>query len=312
MRSTRCCVAVVAMIVVAGIGGRSQAAAPPPDRLPPTKPTIDGELETRELRPVFTFGARDRRTPPFRIRFRCGLDGATLRPCARIYRPLEDQALGRHVLRVRAFDLAGNASPMTVRTFSIVGFWNGGSDFKRAPAPANPGPDRYGNTTWFFMYSPSSAHDPATYRLLPAFVVIDPGWQVWRTDLNPFDPGGHGGTGAGFSYSFLWMHPGQGPNYGQNAIVGWRSPVSATVRMQANIRAHETHCPGVADGITWSIDQGSKTLVSGALLPSQVAAPTITTPVAAGEMLYLITSGGVDTNCDGTLTTLTIQTVPTT
>jgi hypothetical protein len=280
--------------------------------VPPTKPTIDGDLETRELRPVFTFGARDRQTPASRIRFRCGLDGASLRPCARIYRPFQDQALGKHVLRVRAVDLAGNASSLTVRTFSIVGFWHGGSEFKRAPAPANPGPDRYGNTTWFFMYSPSPTHDPATYRLLPAFVLIDPGWQVWRTDLNPSHPGLHGGTGAGFTYGFLYMHPGQGPNYGQNAIVGWRSPVPATVRLQANIRAHETHCPGVADGITWSIDQGSRTLASGTLTPAQVAAPTITTPVAAGEMIYVITSSGPDTNCDGTSTTLTIQTLTTT
>jgi hypothetical protein len=304
-------VAVAIAIVAAGVGGRADAAPAPPDRLPPTKPTIDGDAEPRELRPVFTFGARDRRTPASRIRFKCGLDGATLRPCARIYRPLQDQALGRHVLRVRAFDLAGNASPITVRTFSIVGFWDAGSEFKRAPSPANPGPDRYGNTTWFFMYSPNSQHDPTSYRLLPAFVVLDPGTEVWRTALNPFDPGSHGGTQAGYSFSFLTMHPGQGPNYGQNAIVGWRSPVAATVRLQANIRANQTHCPASADGIAWSIDQGSRTLASGVLTPSQSAVPTVTTSVAAGEMLYLIKSGGVDTTCDGTLTTLTIQTLPT-
>lgn len=311
MLSLRACVTVVAVIAIACVGGRSEAAAPP-DRLPPTKPTIDGDSESRALRPVFTFAARDRRTPAFRIRFTCALDGATMRPCARVYSPLQDQAFGRHILRVRAFDLAGNASPVTVRTFSVVGFWHAGSDFKRAPAPANSGPDRYGNTTWFYMYSPNPEHNPANYRLLPVFVVIDPGWQVWRTALNPFDPGSHGGTQAGYSYSYLHMHPGQGPNFGQNAVVGWRSPIAATVRLQANIKAHETHCPGVADGIAWSIDQGSRTLASGALTPSQTAVPTITTSVSAGEMVYLITSGGAQDSCDGTQTTLTIETVPTT
>lgn len=291
------------MVFAAGAGG-SRAAAPP-DRLPPTKPTIDGEAQARELRPTFTFAARDRRTPAARIRFTCSLDGAAMRPCARIYRPLQDQTFGKHVLRVRAFDMAGNASPVSVRTFDIIGFWDAGGEIKLAPTHANPGPDRYGNTTWFYLYSPGPEHDPASYRQLPEFVVIgDAGWQVWRTSFIPWPL-------TGYHYGYLTMHPGVGPTFGANAILGWRSPVAATVRLDVNMKAHETHCPGRADGIDWSIDQGARTLLSGTLAPPDTARTTVTTSVAAGEMIYLITSGRLDWGCDGTQTTLTIQTVPT-
>jgi hypothetical protein len=199
--------------------------------------------------------------------------------------------------------LAGNASPITVRTFNIVGFWDAGAEFKLAPSPANPAPDRYGNSTWFYLYSPGPEHDPASYRQLPEFVVLDPGWQVWRS-------GFYAWPYTGYSYTYLTMHPGVGPTFGANAILGWRSPVAATVRLNANIRAHETHCPGRADGIDWFIDQGPRTLLSGTVAPPDTARTAVTTSVAAGEMIYLIASGRADWGCDGTSTTLTIQTVP--
>ena len=296
--------AVAALIVFAALGGRSDAASAPPDRLPPTKPTIDGDLEARELRPVFTFAARDRRTPASRIRFKCALDGATMRPCARIYRPLQDQTFGRHVLRVRAFDLAGNASPIAERRFSVVGFWDAAADFQRVPTPANPGPDKYGNTAWFYLYSPNPEHDPASYRLLPLFVVSDPGTDVWRTEPNCC-----GGTQVGYSFGRITMQPGT-PNLGQNAILGWRSPVTSMVRLQANINANQTNCGVPANGINWSIDLGSRTLMSGLIVPGQSAVPVITTSVVAGETIYLVMNDAGDTNCDGTFTRLTIQTVP--
>ena len=79
---------VVAIGLATCFAVSAAAAAPGPwDRLPPTKPTIDGQLRPTVLRPVFTFGATDRRTPRGKIRFRCAFDGAALRPCARIHRP---------------------------------------------------------------------------------------------------------------------------------------------------------------------------------------------------------------------------------
>jgi hypothetical protein len=79
-----------------------EAAAPPRDRLAPSKPTVDGSRETADLRPIFRFGARDNRTPPGQIRFRCAIDSPLLHACARIYQPFSTLAFGAHVLRVRA------------------------------------------------------------------------------------------------------------------------------------------------------------------------------------------------------------------
>ena len=292
---------VLVAAVALTIGG-SPGAAPPPDRMPPTAPTIDGDFPSRDLRPVFTFASRDRRTPSARLRFRCAFDGATMRPCARIHRPLADLSFGRHVLRARAVDLAGNVSRTTVRPFTIVGFWDAAADFQRAPRPGNPGADRYGNTVWFYLYSPNPEHDPAAYRLLPFFVAVDQGTEVWRNQAD-----GLGGSQAGYSFGRITMHPGH-PNLGQNAIVGWRSPVAATVLLQADVNANQVSCSVPANGVNWSVDRGATSLASGVLRPGDTASPRITARVGAGESLYLVLNDAGDSNCDGTLTRLTVET----
>jgi hypothetical protein len=283
--------------------GSAAHAAYPPDRSPPTKPTIDGAPETDELRPSFTFGARDRRTPPSRLRFRCALDSAPLHACPRTYRPTDTLEFGRHLLRAQAVDRAGNRSRVASHTFTIVGRWNAAEDFASAPGQANPGPDTYGNTTWFYLYSGTLAHDPTNYHLMSVFAVLDPNTQIWRSTAAEFPSGSH----VGLSGGQITMHPGH-YNLGQNAILGWRSPVASPIAIRATISQNQTPCPVPQNGIIWSIDQGARTLQSGPLAPGQSKEVQLTTTVVAGDSLYLIVDGAGDTNCDGTLVGLTIST----
>ena len=290
--------AVLAAVLVNG----GWAAPAPPDRLPPTKPTIDGQRQPTVLRPVFTFGATDRRTPRAKIRFRCGVDAAPLRLCARIHRPSERLGFGAHTLRVRALDLAGNASRVTSFSFRVVGSWDPAADFERAPRPANPGRDRYGNTSWFYLYA-GRAHDPGTYTLLPTFSVLAPNWEVWL--LQPEFQS----ASVGFNNGQMILHPGP-PMPGQNAILGWRSPVAATVRIQAAIAVLQAAgaCAVPANGVSWSLDRGAQTTRSGLLAPGEIVNLELTLTVAAGESLHLVVDDRNDSNCDSTGVRLSIET----
>src|SRR6266571_2942678 len=112
-----------AIAVILALTSSGEAAVRPPrDRVPPTQPTVD-VTNTSDLRPLVHFGARDNRTRPSRIRFRCGIDGASLSPCARVYRPPAPLDFGAHVINVQAFDRAGNGSRLATATFAI-GAWD--------------------------------------------------------------------------------------------------------------------------------------------------------------------------------------------
>lgn len=300
MGVVRVACAIVAVLVLAAAG---EAASPPPDRLRPTRPTIDGAPETPYLRPVFHFGARDNRTPPSQIRFRCGIDTPLLHPCARVYQPFSALAFGQHVLRVRATDRAGNTSRLATARFAVVGTWDAAADFPQAPRPENPAHDQYGNTTWFYLYSGTTAHDPSDYRALPVFTVVDPNNQGWRSTAAPFPNGVFVGWGSGQ----ISMGPGHYA-LGQNAILGWRSAVASSIKLQATIWQDQPSCGVPQNGIIWSIDQGAKTLQSEPLAPGEKKHVALTTTVTAGESLYLIVDGNGDTNCDGTLVDLTLLT----
>lgn len=291
------------LLAVALVAGAS-AATSPPDRLPPTKPTIDGQLRPTALRPVFTFGATDRRTARGRLRFRCAFDGAALRACARIHRPAAALSFGPHTLRVRALDLAGNLSRTSTFAFTVVGTWDAAGDFERAPRPANPGRDRYGNTTWFYLYSTQGrGHDPATYASLPAFAVLGENWEVWHVLPNSQS------ASTGFNNGSMILHPGPSDG-GQNAILGWRSPVAATVRIQLSIDITfaQSVCPVSGNGIVWTLDQGARSLRSGTLLSGRVENVEATTGVAAGESLYFVVGDNGNSNCDSTIVRLSIET----
>jgi hypothetical protein len=212
-------------------------------------------------------------------------------------------SFGPHVLRARALDRAGNASRIASYRFTVVGAWDAANDFERAPRPANPGRDRYGNTTWFYLYSGTPAHDPSNYHLLPFFAVLAPNREVWRNQAD-----GLGGSQVGFNNNQIIMHPGHW-NLGQNAVLGWRSPVASTIRLGASIQQPPGNCGAAANGIVWSIDQGSRTLQSGVLAPGGNPANTeLTASVGAGETLYLVVNDAGDSNCDTTLVVLTVET----
>jgi hypothetical protein len=288
--------AMLAVVLVSG----GWAALTPPDRRPPSRPTIDGPKQPRILRPVFTFGATDNRTPRGRIRFRCAIDGTPLRPCARIHRPSDRLSFGSHTLSVRALDLAGNGSRVASFSFRVVGSWDAAADFERAPRPANPGRDRYGNTSWFYLYG-GRTHDPATYEPLPRFSVLDPNWEVWLIF------GDFQSAAVGFNNGQIFLHPGPSPP-GQNAILGWRSPLAATVRVEGAISVVPPPCPVPANGISWSLDKGAETIGAGLLDPGGVANFEQTLTVAAGESLYLIVDDRQNSSCDATLARLIIET----
>lgn len=301
----RIAVAAVGCALAVPTVAAALAATSPPDRVPPTKPTIDGQLAPVVLRPVFTFGATDRRTPRGRLRFRCAFDGAALLPCARIHRPAAALSFGAHTLRVRALDLAGNASRVTSFSFRVVGRWDAAEDFERAPRPANPGRDRYGNTAWSYRYSSQGrSHDPALYELLPTFSVLAPNWEVWLLAPN------FQSASVGVVNSQMILHP--SPSHlGHNAILAWRSPLAARVRLQASLsRLHaDADCPVPANGVVWSLDQGNRSLRSGTLVDSTPENFQLTVPVAAGESLYVIIEDRGDSNCDSTGVRLEIQTI---
>ena len=280
--------------------GAGWAADVPRDRQPPTRPTIDGPRQPTVLRPVFTFAATDARTPRGKIRFRCAFDGAPLRPCARIHRPSDGLSFGSHTLRARALDLAGNGSRVASFSFRVVGSWDAAEDFERAPRPANPGRDRYGNSSWFYLYG-GRAHDPATYTLLPTFFAFNATWEVWllREEFQS--------ALVGFNNGEMYLHPGPSPP-GQNAILGWRSSLAATVRVQAAISVVGPPCAVPANGIAWSLDRGAETIRSGILEPGGIDNFEQTVTVAAQESLYLVVDDRNNSSCDSTLVRLNIET----
>jgi hypothetical protein len=237
------------------------------------------------------------------MRFRCALDGAALRPCARVHSPATALSFGRHAMRVRALDLAGNLSRVTSFSFVVVGRWDAARDFERAPRPANPGRDRYGNTAWFYLYSSlGRAHDPATYELLPTFLVRGANWEVWHL------PPDYAGASVGFNNSRMIFHP-SSPELGHNAILAWRSPITATVTLYASLVRTHLDCPVPANGVVWSLDQGNRTLRSGTLVDGTEERVDMTLAVAAGETLYVVVGDNGDSNCDSTVVEFTVETV---
>lgn len=293
--------ALLAIFLVSG----AWAAPAPPDRRAPTRPTVDGQLAPTVLRPVFTFGATDTRTSRAKMRFRCAFDGAALRPCARIHRPVAALSFGRHALRVRALDLAGNLSRVTTFAFSVVGSWDAAADFERSPRPANPGRDRYGNTAWFYLYSETPAHEPGSYHALPTFAVLALNWEVWHN--SPGHPHETPGGMTGFSNNRIIMHPGHW-NLGQNAVLGWRSPVSSDVLLMARVENGAGTCGVPENGILWSIDEGPTSIRSGFLGSTGSTQLELTTSVSVGESIYVVVNDAGDSNCDTTLVDLTIET----
>jgi hypothetical protein len=81
------------------------------DTKAPSKPSVAGPRLARTDSPQYRFSSSDPGTPRRRIRFRCAFDTKRLHACRPAYRRHLPQ--GRHVLRVRAVDPAGNESGTT-------------------------------------------------------------------------------------------------------------------------------------------------------------------------------------------------------
>ena len=88
------------------------------DKTAPSAPKVLGPRQTSNVAPTFRFRSSDRDDPPSKLRFRCAFDSRKLHPCrARLRQRLK---VGKHVLRVRAVDLAGNASRVTTVSVRIT------------------------------------------------------------------------------------------------------------------------------------------------------------------------------------------------
>ena len=75
------------------------------------------------------------------------------------------------------------------------------------------------------------------------------------------------------------------PNY-QDAVLGWRSPVNATIMVHATMSHHQPTCIAPQDGILWSLNQGTNPLQTGTLKPGLQQTVDITASVVTGDSLY--------------------------
>jgi len=294
--------AVAAALAPTGLGA---GAVAPRDHKPPSPPIVDGDVSSDNLTPAFHFTARDDRTPVTQIRFRCAIDGTILAACSHITRASAPLSFGPHFLLVRALDRAGNASKITRYAFTVTGMWDAGTEFAKSPDQVDPSRDRYGNTTWFYLYSGTNRHDPSDYHVLPYFTLIDANAQLWHSTPETF---GTPGVWVGGSFGRMSMTPGQ-PRTGQNAILGWRSPLTGAVTVDATVWANQTWCTIDQNGLRWSIDQGAATLRSGRLALGETATITgLSTTVSSGEALYLVIDADGNSNCDGTFVDFVVET----
>jgi hypothetical protein len=292
-------VAVILVLTSSGEG----AVRPPHDRVPPTQPTVD-VTNTSDLRPLVHFGARDNRTRPSRIRFRCGIDGASLRPCARVYRPDAPLDFGSHVVNAQAFDRAGNGSRLATATFAI-GAWDAAADFPAAGQQENPAHDSYGDITWFYLYSVARLHDPTLYRPLPEFHVVGGDNQEWSLGVNADGTIVIPLVGSNLAQRLMIFHP----DTDRFAVLGWRSPFSGKVTISAELRFPDPVAQVRSNGILWSIDRGASQLQGALLTPGMEAHATTTIDVTSGQTVYLVIDNNGLSESDTTVGQFSVQAV---
>lgn len=282
----------------------AQAAAPPRDLKPPSNPTIDRSSAAGDQRPTFQFGARDNRTAPLKIRFRCALDALGLHACPRTYRTTDALPFGKHTIRVIALDAAGNRSRTTTKQFSVIGTWDAALDFAAATQPQNPTPDGYGNSVWSYLYSPANTHDPTQYVPLPQFNNIDSSWRQWdmglRADGTIITPM------VGWNHGQMIFHP----DRDGFAVLGWRSPFAGNVTITLGLRFPDPVLQAQSNGIVWALDRGDATLKSDVLMPTTEAHAEVTADVAVGDVFYLVIDNKGESNWDTTVGGLRILTSP--
>jgi hypothetical protein len=87
------------------------------DAKSPSKPRVARFIRGNSTLTRFRFSSKDRGTPVRRLRYRCAVDAKRLRVCGSRYRVRLPS--GRHVLRVRAVDPAGNESDVRIVHFAV-------------------------------------------------------------------------------------------------------------------------------------------------------------------------------------------------
>jgi hypothetical protein len=210
-------------------------------------------------------------------------------------------------VRVRALDRAGNASRLTASPFAVVGSWDAATDFRFAPQQENPGHDRYGNTTWFYLYSSARLHDPTLYKPLPEFHVIDANNQQWSLGVYPDGSVVIPLVGANPNQHLMVFHP----DLDRFAVLGWRSPYTGPVSVSLQLQFPDPVAQARSNGIIWSIDREG-TQLQGAMLKPDMQPANVTIPldVTSGETLYLTIDSNGATESDTTIGQFSVQTAP--
>ncbi|MEX0710450.1 MAG: hypothetical protein WD116_04520 [Chloroflexota bacterium] len=176
--------------------------------------------------------------------------------------------------------------------------WDAMLQFRENPRQLNPAPDAYGHTVVFtYLRSSGLAHDPSQYVPLPEFE--SEGTESWYDPALP-------GLYVGFSLGddMLTMHPYGSDVDSRAAIVAWRNPVDASLRLSGRVEVDAT----CGDGIIFSIEHGTSVLETFALPRGSRTFEHDTDPFFAGEVLYFIVEPGADSQCDTTRFNVAIDT----
>jgi hypothetical protein len=173
--------------------------------------------------------------------------------------------------------------------------WDARLQFRGSPDQVNPAPDGYGNQAVFsYLTNLGAVNDPTRYRLLGDF---NAGADRWYDASLP-------GLYLGASpLDRLEAHPTGGGSGSHAAILGWRSPVDASVVVTGSVEV-DASC---GDGILFSIDQGSSTIEQLAL-PTGLRQFAVDVDVDIGQALYFIVEPGADDACDTTWLTVAVRT----
>lgn len=181
---------------------------------------------------------------------------------------------------------------------AVCNNWDFARDYMRAPDQLQAiYPDTCGDPVWYFMNSGSLTYNPANYTMLNNFTsgsscIPSSGTPNW-----------HGGSG----YPFVVVnHTGADlvcdgiliakkatanvhPNSNSAAIVGWKSPISGTVKV--TVKIVDAHPNAYGNGVDWFVQRESApspVLASGVIDDGGTATWTNNDSliVSQGEFLY--------------------------
>jgi hypothetical protein len=194
----------------------------------------------------------------------------------------------------------------------------------------NPSEDKYKDKgVWSYMYG--EADTPSTYTLMTHF--FKPKKEEGKCHVQDFYGFGRTGSVEGtpgiwynagptvergmdrcapyaiFPSKTAFMHPefSRLPEFTNNAVVGWKSPVTGTVTVSGSVECVDEY----VSGISWQLDQGSAVLLGPVEADEDGfrSFGPIEVSVTAGEYLYLEIGRaiGVDGAFDSTAVALTIE-----